>query len=620
MSEKKLLENINSPSDIKNFTMEELNLLSEELRQTIVETVSKNGGHLASNLGVVELTVALHTMFDAPADKIIWDVGHQSYAHKILTGRYKQIDTIRTEGGLSGFPKRSESIYDTFDTGHSSTSISAGFGIACASDITNDDHYTIAVIGDGALSGGLAYEGLNNAGRSKTNFIVILNDNKMSISKNVGSMARYLSMLRIKPSYLDTKMHVQGRLQRIPGIGSRLASGVRSFKDWVSETFFGYRKTIFEQLGFTYYGIFDGHDIGQLQTAIKAAKRRHGPVLIHIATTKGKGYEYAEKNPKSFHGISAFDIETGEAKTSSKCYSDVVGEFLCRSADVDKRICAITAAMAIGTGLSEFSKKYKDRFYDVGIAEEHAVTFACGLAAGNAIPVFCVYSTFLQRSYDQILHDAALQNLHIILAIDRAGIVGEDGETHQGIFDTAFLNTIPNVTVYSPSYFSELNSVMFNALYNIGGVVAVRYPRGGELYMPEDFRPVADPYVFYGDTDADALIITYGRLFSFACLARERLNREGVRVCILKLNRIKPIPKNAVRKAAGYKKCFFFEEGIKYGGVGEAFGYRMYRGGYKGEYYLSAIGDYVKQATVKSALKQLGLDDDGMYKTIKKNL
>lgn len=616
MANKSLLKTIKSPSDIKGFTQEQLTALSEEIRQTIVETVSKNGGHLASNLGVVELTLAIHTVFDCPVDKIIWDVGHQCYAHKILTGRYSKIDTIRTENGLSGFPKRNESIYDSFDTGHSSTSISAAYGISCAGQIMKDYHYTVAVIGDGALSGGLAFEGLNNAGRSKNDLIVILNDNKMSISKNVGSMARYLSRMRIKPSYLDAKLKIQSKLSKIPGIGKPLSRALKKIKDWIREDFFAHQKNMFEQFGFAYYGPYDGHDIVQLQTALTAAKRRRGPVLVHVCTTKGKGYEFAEKNPKNFHGISAFDIETGEPVGSSMGYSEIMGDFLCKTAEVDKRICAITAAMSIGTGLSKFSKKFKDRFFDVGIAEEHAVTFSAGLAAGNMIPVFCVYSTFLQRSYDQIIHDAALQNLHIILAIDRAGIVGEDGETHQGIFDAAFLNTIPNVTVYAPSCFNELKSMMYNAVYRTSGVVAVRYPRGGELYLPSDYKPENTAYTFYGNIKSKILIVTYGRLFSYACIARESLQKKGIDVCILKLNIIKPISKSAVKKAALYDICCFFEESIKYGGIGETFGLKLFRCGFKGDYNITAIKNYVHQTKTDSALRRLGLDDKGMEEKI----
>ncbi len=620
MINKSFLQNIKSPSDIKNFSQQQLEQLSDEIRTTIVETVSKNGGHLASNLGVVELTLAIHTVFDCPADKIIWDVGHQCYAHKILTGRYSGIHTIRKENGLSGFPKRNESIYDSFDTGHSSTSISAAYGICCAGNMNHDDHYTVAVIGDGALSGGLAFEGLNNAGRSKNNFIVILNDNKMSISKNVGSMARYLSKMRIKPSYLDAKLRVQSRLSKIPLIGKSLSKGVKKLKDWIRDNFFGHQKNMFEQFGFAYYGPYDGHDIVQLKTALEAAKRRKGPVMVHVCTTKGKGYEFAEKNPKNFHGVSAFDIETGEPISSSKGYSDAVGDFLCRTASVDRRICAITAAMAIGTGLNQFSKKFKDRFFDVGIAEEHAVTFACGLAAGNTIPIFCVYSTFLQRSYDQILHDAAMQNLHMILAIDRAGIVGEDGETHQGIFDVAFLNTIPNVKIFSPSSFKELGNMMYKAIYHTEGVAAVRYPRGSELYIPDDFKSTDAFYTFYGKRDSKVLIVTYGRMFSYACLAKERLAKDGIDVCILKLNVIKPLSRSSVKKSLSFHDCFFFEEGIRNGGVGEIFGLELYQRGYKGNYILTAIDHYVCQSKTENALKKLGLDDEKMAEKIKETL
>ena len=515
MTKDSLLKTIRSPADLKTMTDEELTCLSEEIRQKIVETVAQNGGHLASNLGVVELTVALHSVFDAPKDKIIWDVGHQCYAHKILTGRCDRIDTIRKEDGLSGFPKHSESEYDSFNTGHSSTSISAAYGIACAEAMKKSDACTIAVIGDGALSGGLAYEGLNNAGRSGKNLIVILNDNKMSISQNVGSMARYLSKIRIRPSYLKAKNKVL-RLENVPVIGKPVTSGIKGFKDWMRDDLLGQKNNIFEQFGFVYYGPFDGHDITELRTALKAAKGKRAPVLIHVRTKKGKGYEYAERNPKSFHGVSSFDVETGAPKPSAKGYSEAFGQTLCELAETNQQICAITAAMSIGTGLNRFAKKYKDRFFDVGIAEEHAVTFAAGLASGGMIPVFAVYSTFLQRSYDQILHDAALQNLHLVLDVDRAGVVGEDGETHQGIYDVAFLQTIPHVTIYAPACFAELELYLRKALLHTEGVVAVRYPRGGELMLPLDWQASQKPFVMTGEEDARILLVTYGREFSQA--------------------------------------------------------------------------------------------------------
>lgn len=620
MADNKILDSISSPSDLKKLSIEDLYKLSDEIREEIMHAVSKNGGHLASNLGVVELTIAMHSVFNMPKDKVVWDVGHQSYTHKILTGRRKQLSTIRTENGLSGFPKRAESEYDFFDTGHSSTSISAAFGLACASDINNDKNYTIAVIGDGALTGGLALEAMNSAGKSKQNLIVILNDNKMSISKNVGSMAKHLTKLRILPSYLDAKNRVQSRLNKIPGIGHGLAKMMSGIKGWIRTNFFGHQKNMFEQLGFNYYGPLDGHDIEQLQTAMKAAKRSRGPVMLHVCTKKGKGYEYAEKNPNMFHGIAAFDIDTGEPKSSSKGYSSVFGEYMCEHAQKDKRLCAITAAMATGTGLDDFSRKFKNRFYDVGIAEEHAVTFACGLAAGNVIPVFAVYSTFLQRGYDQILHDAALQDLHIVLAVDRAGIVGEDGETHQGIFDVAFMNTIPNITIFAPSSFAELDYMLDKAIYDTSGVVAVRYPRGGELYLPENYNFEKANYMFYGNKFAETLIVTYGRMFSYACAAADELKKSGADVCVLKLNRIKPIDGNAVKKCMGFKRCFFFEEAIRYGGVGEMFGFMMYENGFNGTFSLHAIDNYVHQAKCDSALHNLGLDKDGIAETVLKNI
>lgn len=617
MTDDSILNRIESPSDLKELSDKERTELAFEIREEIVNTVAKNGGHLASNLGVVELTIAIHTVFDCPEDKIVWDVGHQSYAHKLLTGRKDTLCTIRTEGGLSGFPKRSESGYDSFNTGHSSTSVSAALGISSAGTIRNDKYYTIAVIGDGALSGGLALEGINAAGRTKENLIVILNDNKMSISKNVGSMARYLTKIRIKPSYINAKVRVRTKLKKLPHIGKKLAHFFSRCKSWIRLNFFGHQKNMFEQLGFRYYGPLDGHDINQLCTAMEAAKRSKGPVMLHVCTKKGMGYEFAEKNPKNYHGISAFDIETGEPKSSSTGYSDVFGEYMCERAEKDPSLCAITAAMAIGTGLSDFAKNYKNRFFDVGIAEEHAVTFASGLASADIRPVFAVYSTFLQRSYDEILHDAAMQGLHIVLAIDRAGIVGEDGETHQGVFDTAFLNTIPDVTVFAPSSFDELRKMLDTAIYATPGVAAVRYPRGGELSLPEDYSyNNKENYSFYGNKNADTLIVTYGRLFSFACDAFKKLKEQGKEICILKLDRIKPIDPECIKGSEKFSKIFFFEEGIKSGGIGESFGLMLYGKGFRGSFVLTAIEGYVKQAKVDSALHKLGLDCEGMVKKI----
>lgn len=606
-----LLSRINSPDDLKQLTIDELNRLCGEIRKELIETVSVNGGHLASNLGVVELTVALHSVFNLPEDQIVWDVGHQCYTHKMLTGRREQLSTIRTEGGLSGFPKRTESEYDPFNSGHSSTSISAAFGLAMAKGLQNDPGHVIAVIGDGALSGGLAYEGLNNAGRYKKNLIVILNDNKMSISRNVGSMARYLATIRAKPGYLRVKGNVENVLMHTPLIGMPLRDALLKSKSVIRNLV--YNSTLFEDMGFVYYGPFDGHDLEKLTSVLKVAKQMSRPVFIHVVTTKGKGYPFAERDPGAFHGISGFDIETGEQNCSGECFSDVFGQKLSWLASEDNRVCAITAAMKTGTGLAEFSHQFKDRFFDVGIAESHAVTFAAGLAANGMLPVFAVYSTFLQRSYDQIIHDAAMQNLKVTLAIDRAGIVGEDGETHQGLFDIAFLNSIPNVTVFSPSYYSELMDAMNKALYECEGVCAIRYPRGSEWYKPADFKCSGKAYDLYGNKDAPFLLITFGRLFSYACAAQKQLLKQGIDVCILKLNRIKPIDASAVADAMQYKKLFFFEEGMQSGGVGEHFGYQLQKRGFDGSYAITAVDDaYVQQADVKSALKRLNLDDEGM--------
>lgn len=616
MNDEVLLSKIHSPDDLKELDLNQLNQLCREIRDKLIETVSQNGGHLASNLGVVELTVAIHKVFNTPEDALVWDVGHQCYVHKILTGRLDQIDSIRTEGGLSGFPKRRESQYDSFNTGHSSTSISSAFGIANAKAMQNQAGKVIAVIGDGALSGGLAYEGLNNAGRFKKNFIVILNDNNMSISRNVGSMARYLAGIRAKPAYLRTKDRVEKILHHIPVIGKFIRSFLQYSKSFLKNLL--YKSTLFEDMGFMYYGPFDGHDLGKLIDILQVAKNFKKPVLIHVVTKKGKGYPFAEKDPKSFHGVSAFDIETGETPAGGKNFSSVFGNLLCCMAEADPRICAITAAMISGTGLTEYSRIFKDRCFDVGIAEEHAVTFAGGLAAGGMLPVFAVYSSFLQRGYDQIIHDAALQNAKVTFAIDRAGIVGEDGETHQGLFDVPFLNTIPNVTVFSPTYFEEMAACFQNAIYQCKGVAAVRYPRGGELYKPDDFCASDNPYDVYGNPGASYMLVTYGRLFSFACQAKQQLEKQGVSLCVLKLNRIKPIDEKALALCALKNKVFFFEEGMQCGGVGEHFGFLLSQTEFAGTYRIKAVTGFVPQAPMDRALHSLELDDQGMVNLIRK--
>ncbi len=567
MGEYKLLSKIKSPEDVKKVKEDDVNKLCTEIREKLVEVVSVNGGHLSPNLGVVELTVAMHRSFDFPKDSLVWDVGHQSYTHKLLTGRYSRFDTLRQKDGISGFPKMEESAYDDFNTGHSSTSISAAFGIANAKLLSGDNSHTIAVIGDGSFTGGLAFEAVNNAGRFNKNFIVILNDNKMSISKNDGAFPRYLTTVRIQPWYIRVKRGTEKVLSKIPLVGRLVRGVLRRSKSRIKNMV--YKNTLFDDFGFTYLG----------------------PI----------------------------DIDSGEPLSSHKGFSAVFGKTLCEFAEDDSKICAITAAMTGGTGLTEFSKQYRNRFFDVGIAEEHAVTFGCGLASKGMRPVFAVYSTFLQRAYDQLIHDAALGNNHLVLAVDRAGIVGSDGETHQGVFDVSMLNSIPQTTIYSPTYFDGLKSALKSAIYVDDGLVSVRYPRGGELYRPDDFTHESVDFDIYGSEDCDMLIVTYGRLFSYALRAKERLANEGIEVCILKLCRIKPINRKAIDFAAGFGKVWFFEEGILNGGIARTFSDMLNLCGFEGSYHIRAIRDgFVKQMSVDEALHMLRLDSDGMVENIKK--
>lgn len=593
----------------------ELRALCAELREMLIQTVSKTGGHLSSNLGVVEITVAMHKVFHTPHDQFVWDVGHQCYVHKLLTGRASRFHTLRQEGGISGFPNPSESVYDTFIVGHSSTSISAANGMAKAKALAGDDGYVVAVIGDGALTGGLAYEGLSNAGRSKDHLIVVLNDNGMSISKNVGYIARHLATLRARPHYVRFKMKFSNAVACIPVIGTPLRNWLLNIKTKLKKVMYS-RSSFFEEMGFNYIGPLDGHDLADLIKGFQAAKRLDRPVLMHVATVKGKGYSYAEKNPDIYHGVSGFDIKTGQTAPGSPSFSSMFGRELCLLAKQDSRICAISAAMKNGTGLSEFSDRYPKRFFDVGIAEEHAVTFAAGLAHNEALPVFAVYSTFLQRSYDQILNDASIAKEHIVLAIDRAGIVGDDGETHQGIFDVAFLNTVPGMTVYSPSSFEELAINLKQALYDVKGVAAVRYPRGGELEGMQGYAPDYKTYTFFETPGAKILIVTYGRIFANVRQAAEALNKEGTPVSVLKLTRIMPLAEECVALAAGYGRIFFFEEAIRSGGVGESFGAHLLAIGYTGRYTITAIDGFVPVCKPESGLRRLGLDKAGVIRIV----
>ncbi len=619
MGEYSILPTIKSTNDVRRLPEEKIPELCTEIREKLVEVVSLNGGHLSPNLGVVELTVALHRSFSFPKDSIVWDVGHQSYTHKLLTGRYREFDTLRLKGGISGFPKREESKYDDFNTGHSSTSISAAFGIANAKALTGDNSHTIAVIGDGSFTGGLAFEAMNNAGRFSKNFIVVLNDNKMSISKNVGAFPRYLTTVRIQPWYIRVKRGTERVLSKIPILGRLIKGFLRRSKSKIKNLV--YKNTLFDCFGFTYIGPIDGHNVEELENAFMAAKKVNAPVLIHVVTKKGKGYQPAEDKPGEFHGIGKFDIDSGEPISSHTGFSAVFGYIMCELAEKDSKICTITAAMAYGTGLRDFSKRFKERFFDVGIAEEHAVTFGCGLAAKGMRPVFAVYSTFLQRAYDQLIHDAALGKLHLVLAIDRAGIVGSDGETHQGVFDVSMLNSIPNATIYSPSYFDGLRKSMHNAVYVCNELAAVRYPRGGELYRPNDFGTESIDYDIYGNADSSKLIVTYGRLFSYAVRAKEQLEKLGIDICILKLCRLKPIDEEAVEFASGFDNVWFFEEGIKNGGIARNFSDMLHYKNFNGNYHIKAINDkFVKQMSVDEALSMLKLDTDGMVEIITKNL
>ena len=610
----KFLGNINSPADLKKLNINELEVLATEIRQFMVKTVSQNGGHLSSNLGVVELSIAMHKIFDSPNDKIVWDVGHQIYTHKILTGRIKEFNTLRTENGISGFCAPNESEHDIFYSGHSSTSISAALGIAEANKKLGKKDYTIAVIGDGALTGGMAYEALNNAGRSGTRLIVILNDNEMSISENVGSMARYLAVIRSKPEYFKLKAKTERTLNRIPIVGKPVKKFIYRLKSDIKSSM--YESTFFEELGFKYMGPIDGHNLDNLCEALDSAKLVGAPVVLHISTTKGKGYEFAEKNPSVYHGISKFDVETGEYAEGITNFSNEFGKKLCELAEKDEKICAITAAMSLGTGLKDFSQKYSDRFYDVGIAEQHAITFASGLAKGGMTPVFAVYSTFLQRAYDQLVHDGTLQKQKVIIGVDRAGFVGEDGVTHQGVLDVAFLNSIPDITIYSPFTYKRLRFDLENASNTAENLTVIRYPRGSEPNIPFDFQSSENDFD-YIENGKEVLLITYGRISSEALKAVNILKEKNVSVSVLILNKIKPIEAFAVKIANGYSNVLFYEEAVKSGSIGQSFADMLFDINYKGNYKHIAVNDeFVPHASVTSLIKKYHLDSESIVNQI----
>ena len=562
-----MLEKINSAEDIKKLNLSEKKILAYEIRKYILEIVSENGGHLASNLGVVELTIALHSIFDAPKDKIVWDVGHQSYVHKIITGRKEQLKTLRKLNGIAGFPKTDESDTDSFNTGHSSTSISAAMGMAKARDIKKENNSVIAVIGDGSLTGGMALEALNHAGSSQTKMIVILNDNEMSISKNIGGVNMFLSKLRTRKNYTNSNKTGKRIINKIPVIGKPIVKFVQKAKNGIKQIIIP--KMFFEDIGFKYLGPVDGHNIGDLEVLLKGAKEADGPVLIHVLTKKGKGYRIAEENPDRFHATGSFDIKTGKPKKEKKeDYSKIFGEKLVEIADKNKNIVAITASMKAGTGLTEFAKRYPERFFDVGIAEQHALTFAAGLAKEGMIPFVPIYSSFYQRAYDQVIHDICMQNLPVIMCVDRAGIVGADGETHQGLFDLAFFKLVPNITIMAPKDFKELRDMMdFDV--NLNKPVVIRYPRGGEA--KEKIKSETD--IKYGKSEIlrqgkDITIVGIGKTVSKAMQIGEELQKENIDAEIINARFLKPLDKEEiVNSITKTKFVITIEDGTLIGGL-----------------------------------------------------
>ena len=614
-----ILEKINGPQDIKKLDKAEIELLSQEIRDFLIEKISTTGGHLASNLGVVELTMAMYLTFDLPKDKIIWDVGHQSYTHKILSGRKAEFDELRQYGGMSGFPKTKESPCDAFNTGHSSTSISAGLGMAQGRDLQGDDYTIVSVIGDGALTGGMAYEALNNAARLKKNFIIVLNDNNMSISENVGGMSKYLSSIRTGTGYNDLKKNITSALEKIPVLGEKVIDKISRTKQGIKQLIIP--GMLFENMGLVYLGPVDGHDIKQLCKVLQEAKKLDHAVIVHVLTKKGKGYLPAAKNPARFHGVEPFDIASGKSKSEKMypTYTDVFSKELCKLAEKDQRIVAVTAAMPDGTGLKRFGQLYPTRFFDVGIAEEHAVTSAAGMAATGLKPVVAVYSSFLQRAYDQIVHDVCLQNLPVVFAVDRAGLVGSDGETHQGIFDLSYLTSIPNMCVLAPKNLWEFRRDLRFAM-EYDGPIAVRYPRGEAYRGLKEF----DSPIEYGKGEVlfegiDMALLAVGSMVSTAEHVREKLMAEDISCTLVNGRFIKPIDTEMIdRIAATHDYVVTMEENVLQGGYG------LQVTAYIHEHYPQvkvlniALPDaYVEHGNVSILREDLGIDSDSIIRTIK---
>ena len=611
------LEKINQVNDIKQIPPEEYEVLAAEIREFLIEKISSTGGHLASNLGVVELTMALHLSFDFPKDKVIWDVGHQAYTHKLLTGRKAGFDGLRKYGGMSGFPKRKESECDCFDTGHSSTSISAGIGLVAARDLLGGDEHIISVIGDGALTGGMAYEALNNASRLKKNFIIVLNDNHMSIAENVGGMSEYLNGLRTNEVYTSFKSGVEQSLNRIPG-GVHLANQLKKTKSGIKQLLIP--GMLFEDMGITYLGPVDGHDITKLLDVFRKARRVKGAVLVHVLTKKGKGYEPAERHPARFHGAEPFDIETGLPKNRRKKanYQDVFSTCMVKLGQRHEHVVAITAAMPDGTGLKRFRNMYPDRFFDVGIAEEHAVTFAAGLAAGGIRPIFAVYSSFLQRAYDQVLHDVCIQNLPVIFAIDRAGLVGSDGETHQGIFDLSYLSSIPNMHIMAPKNKWELSDMLKFAV-RFDGPLALRYPRGEAYDGLKEFRsPIA-----YGKSELlyeeeDIAILAVGSMVKTAEQVRRRLKEIGYSCTLVNARFVKPVDTDMITELSkDHRLLVTMEENVQSGGYGEKVqDWIVQKKLPTAVLNISIPDEYVEHGNVDILYEEVGIDAESVTKRI----
>lgn len=612
------LEKIQKANDIKELTEEELKELSDEIRRFLIEKISVTGGHLASNLGVVELTMALHKVLHFPEDKLIWDVGHQSYTHKLLTGRKEGFDDLRKYGGMSGFPKRKESKCDAFDTGHSSTSISAGLGYVAARELQQEHYNVVSVIGDGSMTGGMAYEALNNASRLKSNFIIVLNDNTMSISKNVGGMSNYLNGLRTTQVYSDLKRGVEDTIKRIPGRGERIVHQVKKTKSGIKQLFVP--GMFFEDMGITYLGPVDGHDLKTLIKTLNEAKRVNHAVLVHVVTKKGKGYLPAETNPSKFHGTGPFDVTTGETIGGSgkDSYTDIFSKVLADIGKKDEKVVAITAAMADGTGLSRFAKLFPERFFDVGIAEEHAMTFAAGLAAGGMKPVFAVYSSFLQRAFDQTIHDVCLQNLPVVIAVDRAGLVGSDGETHQGVFDLSFLSLIPNLSILSPKNRWEMADMVRFAV-GFQYPIALRYPRGEAYEGLKEFRAPIE----YGKSEllyeeSEIAVMFVGHMSFLAEQVREDLKAAGYQCSLINARFVKPLDTEMIRKISGNHRILVtIEENVLTGGFGEQVEDFVMREGIPLKVCTIGISDdYVEHGNVDVLRKEVGLDRESIVKKV----